>query len=103
MCLENFFSFEANSGISEEEYLAPLRLEGGATPYEGQLQVLYNGRWGKVCGDGFDLAAVDIACSQLGQQCNKNHSRPIYSYISWTGMHARTVVGHSCVLISAIF
>ena len=83
LCLENFFSFKANSGIPEEEFLAPLRLVGGATPYEGQLQVLYNCRWGKVCGDGFDLMAADIACSQLGQWCNKNTRDPD---ISWTCM-----------------
>ena len=49
------------------EEVAALRLVGGATLYEGQLQVFYNGRWGKVCMDGWEETAASIACSQLGQ------------------------------------
>lgn len=49
--------------------LAPvqLRLAGPRGPAgEGRLEVLYQGRWGTVCDDGFDFHAATVACRQLG-------------------------------------
>ncbi|NXF07524.1 LOXL4 oxidase, partial [Smithornis capensis] len=49
--------------------LAPvqLRLGGPRGPSgEGRLEVLYQGRWGTVCDDGFDFHAATVACRQLG-------------------------------------
>lgn len=40
---------------------------GGATLYEGRVEVLYNSRWGVVCEDGWNLVTAEIACSQLGE------------------------------------
>ncbi|KAM6130090.1 LOW QUALITY PROTEIN: lysyl oxidase homolog 4 [Phoenicopterus ruber ruber] len=43
-----------------------LRLAGAAGPVGGRLEVLYQGRWGTVCDDGFDFHAATVACRQLG-------------------------------------
>lgn len=54
---------------SSRQELAPvqLRLGGPRGPAgEGRLEVLYQGRWGTVCDDGFDFHAATVACRQLG-------------------------------------
>ncbi|NWI08856.1 LOXL4 oxidase, partial [Crypturellus soui] len=44
-----------------------LRLAGPRGPHgEGRLEVLYQGRWGTVCDDGFDFRVATVACRQLG-------------------------------------
>jgi len=44
-----------------------LRLAGPQGPAgEGRLEVLYQGRWGTVCDDGFDFHVATVACRQLG-------------------------------------
>ncbi|KAK1885791.1 Neurotrypsin [Dissostichus eleginoides] len=43
-----------------------LRLVGGATSYEGRLEVFYRGRWGTVCDDGWTDSNTQVVCRQLG-------------------------------------
>jgi len=43
-----------------------VRLNGGRDPREGRVEVLYNGVWGTVCGDGFSSAAARVVCYMLG-------------------------------------
>ena len=45
---------------------AAIRLVGGASQYEGRVEVLYNGRWGLVCDDGWSLTSAAVVCAQLG-------------------------------------
>ena len=64
-------SLSANKNIS----LNPdgtLRLVDGTLtdddglPCEGRLEILYNGRWGTICDDYWNVYNADVACRQLG-------------------------------------
>ena len=46
--------------------LKPLRLAGGATNFEGRLEIFHNGKWGTVCDDRFRDVSAGVACRQLG-------------------------------------
>uniref|UniRef100_A0A8B9GA52 Lysyl oxidase like 4 n=1 Tax=Amazona collaria TaxID=241587 RepID=A0A8B9GA52_9PSIT len=51
----------------QEPASVQLRLAGPRGPAgEGRLEVLYQGRWGTVCDDGFDFHVATVACRQLG-------------------------------------
>ncbi|XP_017096513.2 LOW QUALITY PROTEIN: lysyl oxidase homolog 3A [Drosophila bipectinata] len=50
--------------LNKEE--GAIRLVGGDNEYEGNIEVLHNGKWGAVCDDEWDSAEGHIVCRQLG-------------------------------------
>ena len=44
---------------------ADIRLVGGATMYEGRLEVCNSGHWGTVCDDRFRDEHASVVCRQL--------------------------------------
>jgi len=46
--------------------LLTVRLAGSGLPYEGRLEVFYNGIWGSVCDDYFEDVDATVACKSLG-------------------------------------
>ena len=45
-----------------------IRLVGGSTDNEGNVQICYNNAWGSVCDDYWGIADSNVVCRQLGYQ-----------------------------------
>ena len=55
-----------------------VRLVGGSTDNEGNVQICYNYAWGSVCDDSWGRTDSNVVCRQLGFQPYGMH---IYIYI----------------------
>ena len=51
-----------------------MRLFGGRSAYEGQVEVCLSQRWGSICDDGWTTEDVQVVCRQLGYSFNSTLS-----------------------------
>ena len=43
-----------------------VRLQNGANPSEGRVEILHNSQWGTICNHGFDESDARVICRMLG-------------------------------------
>ncbi|EDO39899.1 predicted protein [Nematostella vectensis] len=70
--LKYFCGHHEDAGVECEEPITTparqyeVRLSDGKTPYEGRVEIYYNGKWGTVCDDSWGIDDGHVVCRSLG-------------------------------------
>ena len=60
---------ELHSFLNVSLFTVPVRLAGvNGINYAGRVEVFYQGKWGKICRNQWDINDVKVVCRQLGFQ-----------------------------------
>ena len=60
---------ELHSFLDVSFFAVPVRLAGvDGINYAGRVEVFYQGKWSKICRNGWDINDVKVVCRQLGFQ-----------------------------------
>ncbi|EDV19642.1 uncharacterized protein TRIADDRAFT_61895 [Trichoplax adhaerens] len=54
------------ASVSGEAVEGGIKLVGSSKPSEGRVMIFHNGKWGSICGNGWDIKDAAIVCRQLG-------------------------------------
>ena len=57
---------------------ANFRLVGAKMPYEGRVEILYNGIWGTICDNDWGLTDAHVVCRELGYYKAKHYAIAAY-------------------------
>ena len=55
-------------------------MDGSGSDQEGRVEVVFNGRWGTICREGFGVNEARVVCRELG--FNDYESLSVDGYVS---------------------
>ena len=72
---EYSLSFALHDCMIDCESEGDVRLINGLYPWEGRVEVFYDGRWGTVCNYRWNAPEAIVVCRQLGYNTSSEHTQ----------------------------